>query len=139
MWEDGWRVIARVGHPLWDEPLTPATLASWRALLVSPEGDRFGVADKLLAAEGLERRVVLTLAQFLTAPAVLAATDTIALMPTRLADALAKPYALRAAPPPFTDMPTFRVSLAWRRRDEGDPAVAWLRTTILNGSVGGSL
>lgn len=130
LFDDGWTFVARAGHPVWAGELAPASLAEWPALLVSPEGDRYGIADRLLGELGLKRRVALTLPQFLAAPAALATSDLVALLPARLADALAKLYGLRTAPPPFPQQPRFTMSLAWHRRDADDPAHTWLRRAL---------
>ena len=130
LFEDGWVLAARSGHPIWADEVTAAALAAWPALLVSPEGERYGITDRLLEEVGLRRRVALTLPQFLVAPSALAASDLVALLPTRLARALGGPHDLRTAEPPFSSGPRFRVSLAWHRRDAEDPAHAWLRTAL---------
>lgn len=129
LFRDSWRVCARANHPLWAEELTPSALAQHPALLVSPEGDRYGIGDRLLSKAGLERRVMLTLPQFLAAPAVLASSDLVALLPERLSASLID-QRLRTAEPPFAEQPSFEVSLAWHRRDDADPAHAWLRRAI---------
>lgn len=129
LFRDGWHVCARAGHPLWAEALTPERLAGHPALLVSPEGDRYGIGDRLLGKAGLKRRVMLTLPQFLAAPAILAASELVALLPSRLAASLAEPR-LRSAALPFAEAPWFEMSLAWHRRDGADPALAWMRGII---------
>lgn len=129
LFSDGWCVCARADHPLWGAPLTPKALAGHPALLVSPEGDRYGIGDRLLGQAGLKRRVMLTLPQFLAAPAVLAGTDLVALLPARLAGSLGDTR-LHMAELPFVEQPSFGVSLAWHRRDEADAAHAWLRQQL---------
>lgn len=129
LFRDGWRVCARAGHALWHAPLTPETLATHPALLVSPEGDRYGIGDRLLGRLGLTRRVALTLPQFLAAPAVLAATDLVALLPARLAASIDGDR-LRIAELPFEEQPSFEVSVAWHRRDDADAGHAWLREQV---------
>lgn len=131
LFSDGWRICARADHPLWLVELTPASLAGHPALLVSPEGDRYGIGDRLLARIGLKRRVVLTLPQFLAAPAILASSDLVALLPARLADSLHNSR-LRSAELPFSEQPSFAMSLAWHRRDDTDSAHAWVRSLMMS-------
>lgn len=127
---DGWLICAREDHPLWDSPLTPERLAGQPALLVSPEGDRFGMGDRLLGALGLRRHVTLILPQFLAAPAILEASDLVAMLPKRLITGTLS-RRLRSAAPPFAEQPWFELSVAWHRRDATDPALTWLREAIL--------
>jgi DNA-binding transcriptional LysR family regulator len=126
---DTFLVCARCDHSIWSTPLSPEALAYWPALLVSPEGDRFGIGDRLLSELGLQRRVMLTLSQFLTAPAILEASDLVAILPRRVVEA-DRSGKLRSAPLPFEEQPWFELSMAWHRRDDTDPALAWLRTMI---------
>lgn len=126
---DGWIICARADHPLWDAPLTPEHLAAHPALLVSPEGDRYGMGDKLLGALGLQRHVALTLPQFLAAPAVLEGSGLVAMLPKRLMSG-GSFTGLRTAALPFADQPWFELSVAWHRRDHADPGLSWLREII---------
>ncbi|MCZ3100031.1 LysR family transcriptional regulator, partial [Acinetobacter baumannii] len=54
-------------------------------MIVSPDGGGFlGPTDEALAARGLSRRVVLSVPHFLFVLSVLASTDLVAMLPSRL-------------------------------------------------------
>ena len=58
--------VMRQGHPLADAPLTLDTYCAARHMLVSFSGRPFGFIDEALASLGRERKVVITVNQFLS-------------------------------------------------------------------------
>lgn len=66
-----------------------------RHLLVSLIGDDRGMIDEALAREGLARRVVLTVPNFMIALATIAESDMIATLPRRLVQSHAKRFGLQ--------------------------------------------
>jgi hypothetical protein len=82
---EGFACIARSWHPAFAHDAGIEAFAAASHLLVSPDEDRAGLVDRKLAALGLARRVVLSLPQFLVAPFVVADTDLIATLASRVA------------------------------------------------------
>lgn len=82
--------------------------------------------DVRLAKIGRSRRVALRVPHFLSAPLLLAQTDSALTAPRRLLAAFAKMTDLRLHPPPL-ELPTFQLSLLWRPRMQADPGCQWLR------------
>ena len=99
-------------------------------LLVAPGGTPGSVVDDALAALGRSRRVAVAVPHFLVVPHVLAATDLIATLPSRVVDALAEPRDLVRLPPPLA-LPGFGVEMIWHERSHHDPAQRWLRDQVL--------
>jgi DNA-binding transcriptional LysR family regulator len=93
-------------------------------LLVSPEGDRSGIVDLRLADLGLERRVVLSLPQFLAAPFVIAGTDLVVTLASRIARKFADTGAGIAMYDPPLELPTWPLHLMWHRRADTHRAIA---------------
>ena len=91
---EGFACIARHGHSAFAEGAGLEAFAAAPHLLVSPEGDRTGLVDYKLAALGLERRIVLSLPQFLVAPFVVADTDLVATLASRVARRFAAAHCL---------------------------------------------
>ena len=97
-------------------------------VLISPEGGEFlGAADKLLAQLGRNRRIACSLPSFLFAPSVVANSDLIAMLPTRLASYHAG--FLDVFDPPLPS-PEFTVDLLWHPRRQKDPAHMWFRSRV---------
>lgn len=98
-------------------------------VLVAPRNGTGGTIDRALAARGLQRRVLLTVPQFIFAPYMVAKVDLVACLPARIALAKAELLDLEIFAPPV-DLPEFTVSLLWHGRDDEDPAHRFLRETI---------
>lgn len=127
---EGFACIARPGHPAFAKDADIEAFAAAPHLLVSPEGDRAGLVDRKLAALGLARRVVLSLPQFLVAPFVVADTDLIATLATRVARRFAAAnLGIVVHEPPIT-LSDWPLAMMWHRRVEDHPATAWLRDCI---------
>jgi DNA-binding transcriptional LysR family regulator len=118
----------RKGHP---RGLAPVDLDSYCALghvLVSTSGGSFfGFMDEHLQALGRVRRVVLSVQHFTLVPELLARTDYVSTLPSRLVaryrdvlDAFDLPFEARG----------FSLFAAWHPRDQADPGSVWLREKL---------
>jgi DNA-binding transcriptional LysR family regulator len=119
--------LVRQDHPRIQGKLTIEQYLAEDHILVSPRGRVLGNVDAVLADRGLpERRVRLTLPHALAVPAVVAATDGIVTLATRIAQRLAGDYQLQMLTPPIA-IDSFPVAMAWRSIATNDPAIQWLR------------
>ncbi|MFH8407686.1 LysR family transcriptional regulator [Streptomyces sp. NPDC018019] len=132
------RMVAgvRPGHPLTEQPLTPARLAAAEHVGVSRRGRFSGPLDTALAEQGLNRQVVAVLPSHLAAMSLAARSDVVCLVPTTSPG---------AAPSPFTDaaaalglhlldiplpLPPVTIGMAWHPRHAADGAHHWLRDAV---------
>ena len=122
--------VARQGHPAFADGAGIEEFAAAQQLMVSPEGDRQGLVDQKLAALGLKRRVALTLPQFLVAPFVIAETDLVATLSSRVARRFAATGAGIAVHKPPLELPSWPLVLMWHRRADTHAAILWLRDLI---------
>jgi len=100
----------------------------WGICWVSPDGGGFyGVTDKALAEIGLSRRVVLSVPHFLFATTVLANTDLVSVLPSRL---VRDNPQLQMIEPPI-EVPGFEMAMLWHERSHRDPAHQWLREHVV--------
>ena len=127
---EGFVCITRLGHPAFAEGAGLEAFAAAPHLLVSPEGDRMGLVDHKLAALGLERRIVLSLPQFLVAPFVVADTDLVATLASRVARRFAAGNLGIAVHEPPIALPGWSLAMMWHRRVDDHPATIWLRDRI---------
>jgi DNA-binding transcriptional LysR family regulator len=96
--------------------------------MVSREGGGFfGVTDRALADVGLMRKVVLSVPHFLMAMSVLASTDLVAMLPSRL---VRGNPALQVVDAPL-EVPGYEMAMFWGERSHRDPAHQWLREQLL--------
>ncbi len=121
--------VQRKGHPRGPAPPDLDAFCTLPHVLVSPEGGGFfGAVDRVLADLGRSRAVVVSLPSFLLAPAMLAGSDLVCVLPARLASAHTDRLDLLPLPLP---VPGFDVHLVWH-----PPAATPTRPT--NGCAAGS-
>ena len=124
LFSERYLLAGRADHPRLRTPPTLAQFCTLEHVIMSPEGGGFqGGTDSALARLDLTRRVVLSVQNFLLLISVLARTDLVALLPSRL---LAEAPALRAVEPPL-EVPGFEMLMLWPERVHRDPGHAWLR------------
>jgi DNA-binding transcriptional LysR family regulator len=120
-------LAGRAGHPRLKRRPTLAQFCKMEHVIVSPDGGGFhGVTDAVLAERGLARRVALSVPHFLFLARVLAHTDLVAMVPSRL---MRDNPGLQAVEPPV-DVPGFEMLMLWHERVHRDPAHQWLRDHI---------
>lgn len=125
--------IARKGGPAEAALADLTAFLEARHLLVSPEGDGFGLVDQALQARGLRRRIGLMLPQMYAVPAIVAETDLVA---TVMAGVVTDGWPdLVAAPPPLP-LPSVPFHLLWHRRADDHPACRWLRQQVVEVAAG---
>ncbi len=132
--EDHFECVLRAGHPAADRLDLDAFLA-WPHVLVAPRGQTGGVVDTALAARGLTRRVAVLLPHFLVAPHIVAASDAIVTLASRVARRVAAPLGLVLRPPPL-ELPGFAMAMVWHERTHRDPAARWVRARVAEIAAG---
>lgn len=123
--------LARRGHPRVRRQMALADLAALEHILVSPgQGSPRGFLDGALEAQGLARRVALTVPSFLVVPHLVAESDRVAI----LAEGVVRPFLgllpLRTFEIPVSP-PVDRISMVWHRRHDDDAGHGWLRAQLL--------
>jgi DNA-binding transcriptional LysR family regulator len=122
--------IARAGHPLLEEPVTPERYCDWGHVISSRKGRATGPIDEALAALGLSRKVSIIVPSFPAVVAVAAVSDLIGLAPRSFCetgpDMRTSIFDLPVATPEIT------VSQIWHPRMDADAAHRWLRNQIFD-------
>jgi DNA-binding transcriptional LysR family regulator len=121
--------VVRRGHPRAHRKLSVQEYAELDHVLITAPDYGAGVVDFALAEHGLRRRVVARTPHFLVAPALVAASDAIVTLPSRLARLSAR-TGLRSFTPPLS-LPPFDVHLLWHGAAGDDAASRWLRQQLL--------
>lgn len=121
-------LVGRAGHPELQTSPSLAQFCELEHVMVSPDGGGFfGITDKVLAEAGLTRRVVLSVPHFLFVMSVLANSDLVAMLPSRL---VRNNSSLQVVEPPI-EVPGFEMTMLWHERSHRDPAHQWLREHIV--------
>jgi DNA-binding transcriptional LysR family regulator len=121
-------LVMRKGHPAGRRALTPAEFAALGQIEISSSLDDTSFIDQWLADQGLARQIALR-TPFLSIAQILAQSDLIVNMSRRIAEHLARHYALEIHEPPYTP-PLVRLGMLWQRRLDGHPAHQWLRQVV---------
>jgi DNA-binding transcriptional LysR family regulator len=126
---DHFRMAQRIGHP---RGLKPATLDEYCALshvLVSQSAEFHSPVDDVLAALSRTRHVSIAVPSYNQIALVLAQTDGIATLPSRLLGRYASLIDVLELP---FEIPPFEFAMAWHPRAQHDEAQQWLRAKFLD-------
>lgn len=138
---DRYIVLLREGHPFAAQWRAAAVGEGSREMRSASEGlDALAGLDfaavrthsdtlRILQLLQLEGRLRLTVAHFLSLPAIVRASDLGVLMPRSIAQGFAVHGGLELIEPDFP-LRDFTVSLHWSRRFEADPGQQWLRQRV---------
>ena len=137
LFEDRFTCLVRNDHPRVGRRLTLARYVELDHLLIAPLGGKRGFVDRALEAMDRRRRIALRVPDFLLAPFIVAATDLVVTLPTRVAAVLGEPLGLRRLNPPV-EIPSFSYALIWDERRQDDPALAWLRDRVTEAAKRGA-
>lgn len=118
------RLLARRGHPQVDGGIDLETFLRQRHLWVSG-GQTKGMVDQWLASQGLKREIAYTTPNYLQAAHLVATTDLLTVLPTRLALYFAELLPLQVLELPF-DVGQFHLELVYLAQRERDAALQWL-------------
>ncbi len=121
--------IVREGHPLSGVRLTKAEFLAAQHAVVHQEGKSHEVFEEALAAQGLARRVVLSIPHFLAIPLVIAESDLIVTVPYAIGMSFAQMAGLRTLRPPIEVAPA-EVKQHWHARFHHDRVNRWLRGVV---------
>jgi len=121
--------LVRKDHPRIHTQLTLDYFLQEKHALVSARGKVAGNVDIALSQQNKQRQVQATLPHILAIPAMIAATDLIVTVATRIALRFATDYQLQTFPPPIS-LDDFDVAMAWPQRMDNDPGIQWLRSEI---------
>lgn len=122
--------VMRQEHPLATSKLTLERYMQAKHLLVTLTGEPTGLIDPFLQERGLKRRIALTVNQFAVAPRIIAQSNLIAILPTRIVQLSEWANQLHLAPLPFELAPTI-LQMMWHERNHSEARQQWLRTQLV--------
>lgn len=117
-------LVRRAGHPI-GRRITLDRYCQAAHVMISVTGDARGPVDERLASLGRQRRVVLTVSNFMHALAIVAASDLIAAVPRRFAAIYGGRFDLVSSEPPF-EMPSEPIRAIAPAVAMSDAGLAWL-------------
>jgi DNA-binding transcriptional LysR family regulator len=129
LFNDSESVVVRRGHPRVSRMRVLHTFLDSSHVAVVGRGKEQDPVDAWLREERIERRIVLVVPSYLQALHAVAATDLVALVPTRLAQTLARQLSLALVRPPI-DPGVYQEFLFCPYRQQRDPGSIWLREIV---------
>lgn len=128
LFTDRYKCAFRKGHPLATQKMTIKAFCEVEHLLVAPNGKNTrGPTDIALAQTGHSRSVAVAVPNFLVAESLLAVTDLLAMLPTRLLNNCKDK--LFVTEPPIV-IPSFDIVCVWPERVHSDPFNIWFREIL---------
>lgn len=114
------------------EPLTIEEFCALPHVRVVPRRSSFydDVLDRALDRRGLERRVVLTLQEFLPVREVVRGCGMVATLPGRLFESMESARDLWVRPPPL-ELPEMAIGMYWHERTHQSAVHRWFRSLVL--------
>ena len=125
LFEDRYVCAFDARHPKAGRKLSLDGFCDLDHVLVTPSSDGFfGPTDEALRKLDRERRVSVTIPNFLSLPSILKGSELITVAPERIL----RPFEgdLKIFPPPFP-LPPFRMMVVWHSHSQKSPAHIWLR------------
>jgi DNA-binding transcriptional LysR family regulator len=123
-------LAVRHGHPTGAKLSRRDVFLKARHIAVIIRGQNADLIDDWLRPKGIERRIALVVPGYIEALHIVARTDLVAFVPSRLIAALAKPLALKAVTPPL-DPGIDEQFMFYPTRAQMDPGSIWLRKLML--------
>jgi DNA-binding transcriptional LysR family regulator len=131
LFEERYVCMTRPDHPAGrGAPLTLKEYLAARHVLIASMGSGHQILERTLAERGMEENVALRVPHFVVVPLIVASTDLIVSLPSRMAEASSRVVKVKVHPLPIP-LPSFEVSLYWHARVENDAANRWLRDAML--------
>lgn len=116
-------------HPGVGEALSLAQLTALPHVFHSPLGTREASIDTWLARQGLKRQISVNSQSYMSAAAIVAQSDHLLVLPSKVAALLAGAWPLRQVALP-ADLPAYHLNCVWHPLHDRQPALHWLRTLL---------
>lgn len=100
-----------------------------RHVVVSSSFSGHQLAEDALADLGISRQIVIRTPYYTALPQLIAHSDLVVMLPSRIAATFATQSDVVALPLPV-ELPDFQVKLHWHPRHESNPALAWMLERI---------
>jgi DNA-binding transcriptional LysR family regulator len=131
LFEDVYMCAMRRGHVLARGRLTLERFAAAKHLVVRPAGQATNLIDHVLESRGIERRIALTVDQFLVVPAIISSTDLVAALFRHTAEQLGIVDNPHLGLRPLA-LPPVQANLLWHPTMTHHTAHRWMREILVD-------
>jgi DNA-binding transcriptional LysR family regulator len=118
--------VVRANHPKFRSGMTMEAFKASEHAMADATGMAHAVIDRFLIKNYVQRNVTLRVPGFHVLPMIVANSDLVAVIPSRLAETFRPHVSIKVLPLPIS-IPPFDIRIFWHERFDHDPAVQWLR------------
>ncbi len=130
LYRDEFVCIVRADHPLARAPVNVKAFGEMRHAVIESAGTGHQAAvERAFARQRLARRIGVTIPHFMALPAIIAQTDLVATVPSRLARTFAHYPNIAIVDAPIR-IPSVDIRQHWHKRYHHDDANRWLRRLL---------
>ncbi len=122
--------VVRADHPNFRSGMSAEAFAKSPRALADASGMAHTVVEEELKKQGLMAIPRLTVPQFMVLPLVIAHSDILVIMPSRLAKAFSQLVSIKVLRPPVSLRP-YDIKLYWHERFDRDSSNRWLRRSFV--------
>ncbi|HEX4411366.1 MAG TPA: LysR family transcriptional regulator [Xanthobacteraceae bacterium] len=122
--------VVRADHPNFRSGMSADAFACSQRAIADASGMGHAVVEEELVRQGFAAVPSLTVPQFMVLPLVIASSDLLVIMPSRLAKAFAQLVSIKILKPPVT-LPPYDIKIYWHERFDRDPAGRWFRKAFV--------
>jgi DNA-binding transcriptional LysR family regulator len=131
LFRESYLCVVRRDHPAFRNGLSVEGFRSAPHALVEGAGLAHELLDRWLNRHEIQRQVKLTVPHSMVLPMVIASSDLLAIMPSRVAAQFARMLPLKMLQPPLK-LPMYDIKLFWHERFHADSANRWLRGVFVD-------
>ncbi len=129
LFDEHYVCMVRKHHPRIRGALTRAAFFRERHAIVASPGTGHAALREQLSGYEEKCRTILEMHHFASVPLIIANTDLVVTVPSRLGTLYEALLPVRLLAPPI-EMPSFKIKQFWHERNHHDPASIWLRGVI---------
>lgn len=135
LFEERYVCLLRKGHGVIGKELTLSAFNEASHVWVASGFSGHNLIEDALQKHGIKRRIVLQIPHFAILPRLIATSDLLVLIPSRVAKLFATYEPVRWLELPVP-LPSFQVRLHWHEHDDQNVANKWLRSIIVDALAG---
>ncbi|WP_353189437.1 LysR family transcriptional regulator [Pandoraea pnomenusa] len=129
LFREHYECVLRQGHPSADPQLTLARFIEARHVMVTSPFSGHALVENALRQHSVSRQIVMQILHFTILPQLLASSDLMATVPSRVGKQFAQVAPLQTVPLPI-DIEPFEVGMYWHEFQDDNPAHMWMRGLV---------
>ena len=130
LFQESYSCVVRADHPAFASGMSLEAFRAAPRAMADATGMSHAVMEHQLARHGIQGTPMLRVPQFMVLPLVIARSDLLVVMPSRLAETFASLVPLKVMVPPVP-LPVFDCTVYWHERFNDEPANRWFRRAFV--------